>query len=321
MRLAQLHRPLVVSAAALTVLAVLTGAGVLLDDRELVGAPLWLKPFKFSVSIAVYSVTIAWMLSLLDRRQRLGWWLGTVSVAALTTEIVIIVGQAARGRQSHFNNQTPFDSTLYSVMGATIAIAWVCTLILAVLLLIQRLPDRANALAVRFGLIVGLAGMMVGFLMTMPTKAQLDLPAGESPTIVGAHSVGVADGGPGLPLVGWSTTGGDLRAGHFIGMHALQALPLLGFLLALASRRFARLRPDLVRARLVTVAGLAYAALTGLVVWQALRGQSIVDPDALTLAAAGVVLLATVAGTMWALGGPRTVEPTAAEARMLSEVH
>ncbi|MEV4137503.1 hypothetical protein AB0J72_35675 [Dactylosporangium sp. NPDC049742] len=321
MRLAQLHRPLVVSAAALTVLAVLTGAGVLLDDRELVGAPLWLKPFKFSVSIAVYSVTIAWMLSLLDRRQRLGWWLGTVSVAALTTEIVIIVGQAARGRQSHFNNQTPFDSTLYSVMGATIAIAWVCTLILAVLLLIQRLPDRANALAVRFGLIVGLAGMMVGFLMTMPTKAQLDLPAGESPTIVGAHSVGVADGGPGLPLVGWSTTGGDLRAGHFIGMHALQALPLLGFLLALASRRFARLRPDQVRARLVTVAGLAYAALTGLTVWQALRGQSIVDPDALTLAAAGVALLATVAGTMWALSGPRTVEPTATEARMLSEVH
>ncbi|MFF5227147.1 hypothetical protein [Dactylosporangium sp. NPDC000521] len=321
MRLAQLHRPLVISAAGLTVLAVLTGAGVFLDDRELVGAPLWLKPFKFSVSIAVYSVTIAWMLSLLDRRQRLGWWLGTVSVAALTTEIVIIVAQAARGRQSHFNNQTPLDSTLYSVMGATIAVAWVCTLILAVLLLIQRLPDRANALAVRFGLVVGLAGMMVGFLMTMPTKAQLDLPAGESPTVVGAHSVGVADGGPGLPLVGWSTTGGDLRIGHFIGMHALQALPLLGFLLALASRLFARLRPGQVRARLVTLAGLAYAALTGLLVWQALRGQSIVDPDGLTLAALGVVLLATVAGTMWALGGRRTVEPIAAEARMLSEVH
>ena len=140
-------------------------------------------------------------------------------------------------------------------MGATIAIAWLCTAWLAVLLLIQRLPDRANALAVRFGLLVGLGGMMVGFLMTLPTKAQLDLPEGEAPTIIGAHSVGVADGGPGLPLVNWSTTGGDLRAGHFIGMHALQALPLLGFLLVLASRRFARLRFDRVRTRLVIVAG------------------------------------------------------------------
>lgn len=314
MRLAQLHRPLIVTAAAMSLLAVLTGAGILLDDRELLGVPIWLKPFKFSVSIAIYAATIAWMLSLLDRRQRLGWWLGTVSAAALVTEIVIIAAQAGRGRQSHFNNQTALDSTLYSVMGATIAIAWVCTLILAILLLIQRLPDRADALAVRFGLIVGLAGMMVGFLMTMPTKAQLDLPEGEAPTIVGAHSVGVPDGGAGLPLVNWSTTGGDLRIGHFIGMHALQALPLLGFALALAGRRFARLRPGRVRARVVTVAGIAYAALTVLLVWQALRGQSIAHPDTLTLAALGGLLLATAGGTAWALLAPADPAATPAPA-------
>ncbi len=319
MRLSQLHRPLIISAAGLALLAVLTGAGILLDDRELVGVPIWLKPFKFSVSIAVYTTTIAWLLSLLDRRQRLGWWLGTVITAALVIEIVIIVAQAARGRQSHFNNQTALDSTLYSVMGATIAIAWMCTLVLAVLLLIQRLPDRPSALAVRFGLLVGLGGMMVGFLMTMPTKAQLDLPEGEAPTIVGAHSVGVPDGGDGLLLVNWSTTGGDLRAGHFIGMHALQALPLLGFLLVLASRRFARLRFDRVRSRIVIVAGSAYAALTVLLVWQALRGQSIVHPDALTLAALGGLVLATAGGTVWALARPRTVETPATP--MLIEVH
>jgi hypothetical protein len=321
MRLAQLHRPLIVTTAAMALLAVLTGAGVLLEDRELLGVPIWLKPFKFSVSIAVYLITIAWMLSLLERRKHLGWWLGTVTAVALATEIVIIVAQAARGRQSHFNNQTALDSTLYSVMGATIAIAWMCTLVLAVLLLIQRLPDRANALAVRFGLLVGLAGMMVGFLMTLPTKAQLDLPEGEAPTIVGAHSVGVPDGGAGLPLVNWSTTGGDLRAGHFIGMHALQALPLLGLLLTLGARRFGRLRFDRVRERIVIVAGIAYAALTALLVWQALRGQSITDPDALTLAALGGLLLATAGGTVWALARPRAVPVATAAEPVLSEVH
>ncbi|WP_238015112.1 hypothetical protein KZZ52_50940 [Dactylosporangium sp. AC04546] len=303
MRVAQLHRPLIVVAVLMAALAIGTAAGIALDDRTLLGVPVWLKPFKFAVSIAIYSVTIAWLVSLLDRRRRLGWWIGAVIAGTMLVEMVIIVGQAGRGHQSHFNNQTPLDATLYSVMGATIAIAWLSTAFLAVLLLIERLPDRPAALAVRFGLLVGLAGMGVGFLMTMPTKAQLDSDS----DIIGAHAVGVADGGAGIPLVNWSTTGGDLRAGHFIGMHALQALPLLAFGLVLLSRRFARLRADRVRARLITVAGTAYAGLTVLITWQALRGQSIAHPDGLTLGAFGVLVAFALLGTLRAVRAPAVV--------------
>lgn len=80
-----------------------------------------------------------------------------------------------------------------------------------------RLSTRSTTLAVRAGAVIALAGMGLAYLMTGPTAAQLADFRG----IAGAHTVGLADGGPGLPVLGWSTVGGDLRIPHFIGMHAL----------------------------------------------------------------------------------------------------
>ena len=107
-------------------------------------------------------------------------------------------------------------------------------------------------------------------------------------TTAGAHSVGVPDGGPGLPLVGWSTVGGDLRVAHFVGLHGMQIIPLLGLWLASPAmrRRYAAGQ----RLALVWTGGVAYVAMTLILMWQALRGQSVIAPDALTLAAFGAVL-------------------------------
>ncbi|MER6995911.1 hypothetical protein [Streptomyces sp. NPDC000410] len=289
----------------MVVLTVVSAIGLAVDDRVLVGAPIWAKPFKFAVSFVAYAPTFAWMLSLLGRaRPRLrrpGWWAGTVVAAASMLEMVIITGQVIRGKRSHFNHETPFDSMLYNTMALTVLVLWLAMLAIALFLFRARLADRATTWAVRCGAVLALAGAGLGFLMAQATPEQVAAAGSGEAKIVGAHSVGVADGGPGMPLTGWSTTGGDLRIAHFFGMHGLQLIPLFLVLLVALAPRFARLRDERVQLRLVLVAAGAYAAVLALLTWQALRGQPLIHPDGATLAAATLILVAGAAASFAAL--------------------
>jgi hypothetical protein len=280
------HRPLIVLSGAMTVLTVVALVGVFADDRVLVGAPIWLKVLKFSISFVFYGLTLAWLLSLLPTRSRWASIAATVIVAMSFAEMAVIVTQVIRGTTSHFNDSTPLNSLLWSLMGPMIMVLWLSQLVIAVVL-IRRNPliDRTGAYAARLGLLVSLLGMIVAMPMTQPNVLN-------APGYTGMHSVGVVDGGPGLPLVGWSTVGGDLRIGHFVGLHALQALPLLALGLTLLARRFRTFADEPTRVRLVVVAAIGYAALVLLLTWQAMRGQSLVHPDALTGAATGGLALA-----------------------------
>ena len=105
--------------------------------------------------------------------------------------------------------------------------------------------------------------------------------------IMGAHTVGAPDGGPGLSGTGWSTEHGDLRIPHFIGLHALQVLPLIAFMM-----RRRRLSSD-TRVRLTLTAAGSYFTLVVLLLIQALRGQPILRPDALTFGLFGAWALVT----------------------------
>lgn len=272
------HRPLLGFSALMLVSTLASAAGLLLDDRVLGGDPIWLKPFKFSVSGLLYTLTWAWLMSLQRRPRRLMWWAGTLTAVLLSLEMLIIVGQVVRGRASHFNAETTFDFVLYLVMGAGIAGVWVLGMVQGVLVLRERIPDRPLTWAIRFGVVLGLVGMGLAVLMTAgPTS---------------------------MPITSWSTTGGDLRVPHFVGIHALQALPLLAIFLERAAGRTGRLADPEVRSRLVIVGGCAYAGLIALVTWQALRGQPLVSPDLWTTAAFGALVAGTVAGVRNALASP-----------------
>jgi hypothetical protein len=114
--------------------------------------------------------------------------------------------------------------------------------IAAAVVLRGRLPDPRHVVS-------ALTVADPWWLLAAVLAEWVSMAAFRPPATVAA--VGVPDGGPGLPMTGWSTTAGDLRVPHFIGIHALQALPLLVFALAVLARRFPALRDAATRLRLV----------------------------------------------------------------------
>jgi hypothetical protein len=259
------------------------------DPKTILGMPGWIKPLKFAISGGIYCLTFVWLLTYVQGWPRLVKFAANATGFALIVETALITMQVVRGTTSHFNNSTAFDSTVFSTMGAFIVLVAVFNLLIAIRLLLQKMPDQVFAWALRLGVLISFVGMAeAGFMVGGPTPAQMATMQAGGPVIaIGAHSVGVEDGGPGLPFVGWSTKGGDLRAPHFFGLHGMQVLPLIGWLLT--QRRARRMFSTQQRLGLVWTAGLGYLGLVGILTWQALRAQSIIAPDAATWTAFSVL--------------------------------
>ena len=258
--------------------------GLIVDPTVLTGAPAWMKPAKFSFSIAVYLLTLRWILSHVRGHARLLAVLSTVITVALVAEIALVEMQVFRGTTSHFNESSDFDAAVFYAMGGIVSLVLIATIAAGVIALRQRGLDPGLAAGLRWGIGICVLGMLAAVTMIF-NKGWNDS---------GGHTVGAADGGAGMPITGWSLEHGDLRVGHFIGLHALQLLPLLAWALLRWTHWDAR-----TRARLLHVAGASYTAVVLFFTWQALRGQSLVRPDSQTLAVAaalaGLAALATVA--------------------------
>jgi hypothetical protein len=268
--------------------------GLVFDQRAITNAPAWMKPAKFASSILIYAATLWVLLPAIADRPILVRFVSWAVALGLGLEMVLIALQAARGTTSHFNFATAFDAIVFRAMGAAIMGIWLLTMVVAALFFRRHLAHPALTWGVRLGFIGAIVGMGMAILMTFPTPEQQQAAASGLPDLIrGAHSVGVEDGGPGLPIVGWSTTGGDLRIAHFFGLHALQVVPLVALLLTRFSPSWLTARGQ---AQLVGVAGVAWLALTLLLMWQALRGQPVTAPDDLTVA--GFLVIAVVAGAL-----------------------
>jgi hypothetical protein len=283
------------TAVGLAMLALLaaTGVALLVDPREVMGAPAWMKPAKFAASIAIFTLTLAWVFTYLPEWSRTRRVVSWITAVTLVLEIIIIDVQAWRGTTSHFNVGTPLDGVLFSIMGLAIFTQTLAATAVAVALWRQRFSDRAIGWALRVGMTLTIVGAMTGGLMTTPTRAQLEAArAGHRMTVAGAHTVGAPDGGPGLPGTGWSREHGDIRVAHFIGLHALQMLALVAIFFAALGW------PEVRRVRIVWAIAVSYASLFALLLWQALRGQSVTAPDPTTLTALALWAVLTAAAVV-----------------------
>ena len=291
--------PALTSVACIMSLA-LAGAviGLVIDCRVITGVPAWIKPAKFALSTAIYSGTLAWIFAFVDVWRRFRKILAGILSAVLFIEIGIIFIQAARGTTSHFNVGTTLNALLYTVMGISIGLLFLASIGVLVILFRQHFTNRALGWALRLGVLITVLGSGIGGLMTRPSSDQQRMMAArERPKVVGAHTVGAPDGGPGIPILGWSTEHGDLRVPHFFGLHGMQVIPLLYFF-----ARWRRRNHQLTGFVFASAAG--YLAFIGILAWQALRGESPLAPGTEVLyaeLACGALLSISV---IWTLRRP-----------------
>ena len=244
-------RSLTALSVALFALALLWAASG--DPRWVAGGPVWMKPAKFALSFIVFFGTLALVRDRLSPAVRDGRPLraiGAVMAVAFTAEMAWMFRQAARGAESHFNVATPLEATMYSLMGVGAVslvlgagiIGWIA----------RRDATACMGPALREGVWLGFG---LGALLTLVIAGYMSSGTGPH---VGVHPAGA----PTLPFLGWSGVTGDLRPAHFLAIHAMQALPLLGLWLDG--------RGEASGVRTVRLAALGWTALTLAVFAQAL---------------------------------------------------
>lgn len=202
-------------AAAICLMLVLT------TSTMVNGINAYIKPFKFFVSIAVFCVTMGWIMYYLDRPAKVRAY-NIMAVIVFFYESFVITWQASNGRLSHFNKDNLFYLILFQVMGIAIVLLTLWTGYIGILFFRKKewsIPMSyvwGIRLGILFFVLFALEGGVMGALFR--------------------HTVGGTDDGKGLALVNWNRAHGDLRIAHFLGMHTLQLFPLFGYYIASSSK-------------------------------------------------------------------------------------
>ena len=247
--------------AAFLATSVLLLLPMAIDARQWQGVSTWLKPWKFNVSLAIQMLTFALFAHALapEARRRTGTrvWMG-LAIAIAVAESAYITAMAGLNLGSHFNKATPTLAVAYAVMGVGAVLLSMSGAALGIQ--IARFPRPGLSPVLRWGLALAL---VLGWLLGTTTGAAMS-------SHVNHWVGGIASDAVGLPLLGWSRLGGDLRPPHFIGVHATQAVALAAWWL----HRRARPPGDVRRALLGTAIFATLWSLLALALFaQAMAGR------------------------------------------------
>ncbi len=256
-RIQKTAAPLYWVGLALLLASIPTLALTLLDSRQFQGVSVWLKPFKFQLSTGLYLLTLALFMVWLPAaalRTKTAHYVVWAAVLSGLFEVGYITWQGSQGAASHFNTQTPFFATMYTLMGVgAVALA---SASLALGILIARNPAYGLPSAITLAIVLGL---VLTFVMGTGFGGYLSAQRA-------GHWVGGAlSDSDGLPLVKWSRSGGDLRAAHFFGIHAMHFIP--AFAMALGWLR----PPQVLARRAVWAFALAFTSFS---VWTFVQARN-----------------------------------------------
>jgi len=220
----------------------------------------WIKLTKFSLSFCTYAVVMEWLSKQFFEHSRVFLWSSRSACVGAIVELTILFTRALLS----FHNLA--DSLLFlssTTLILRLAILPATALIAVTFVLVWK--QSSTSAVLRSGLLWATGLALVGCIPALFLLAGSDSPASSL-----RHT--------GLPLLGWSTTGGDLRIAHFLGVHSLQLMPAVTWLALKSEDKMSRTR----QMRFVSNIGFLLLSAIILLTVQGLLGESLFAPNALT---------------------------------------
>lgn len=234
------------------------------------------KAASFGLSFGLTLVTVAWVTHFLRLAPRLRLVLVGAFTAVCVVETALVSMQAWRGRASHFNFETGFDTAVSMSLaaGGFVIVATIAGMTLAAMVAVAELTP-AMRLALRFGFVTLVVALGVGFAMINVGSAAA---RGPDPTLA-------------------YTTAGFLKPAHAVTMHAILVIPGLAWLVS-----FTRWS-DSKQLRVVQLGAFGYLLLSAVILVESFTRVSPFDAPAPATATAAIGLFALVSAGAMGLHG------------------
>jgi hypothetical protein len=234
------------------------------------------KAASFGLSFGLTLATVAWVTHFIRLGPRLRLVLVGAFTAVCVVETALVSLQAWRGRPSHFNFETGFDTAITTTLaaGGFVIVATIVGMTLAAMVGVAGLTP-AMRLALRFGFVTLVVALGVGAAMISIGSAAA---RGPDPTLA-------------------YTTAGYLKPAHAVTMHAILIIPGLAWLVS-----FTRWS-DGKQLRVVQLGAFGYLLLSAVILIESIIRVSPFDAPAPATAVAAIGLFALVtAGAMGLYG-------------------